>query len=295
MSGQRDDPGGRRPPACPRTKGILDRIVADGLTADDRAHAATCEACGPVVSRSMRFDTELRQAARGFVAEELPRDILDPGLVRGLGTMDRGRSARAFAPGMAGIAAALVIVILAATNAIAPGGPSARPSVPAESSFTSTLPVFRSSVSIIKDMQRLKYVCRPGHELATAGPDPDLAIREGVVCTTVKEDTEKMASLVGVQNEAGDIVAVSIKGDLVGTTVAATQVLSDAIAKLTFVAIADPVVAPEAAEIVKAELPKLQVLPTGDDTIREVGGIRITMSRDQRGSYLLYLEPAPPG
>jgi hypothetical protein len=293
MSGMRDD---RRTPECRRTAGIVDRIVVDALTDEDRTHAQSCADCGPVLARATRFDADLRQAARGLVVEELPRGILDPGLARGLGGVDRERSARAFAPGLAGIAAALVIIVLAATSVIAPvGGPTPGASTPAESSFTSTPPLFRASQVITLDMLKLKYSCVAGHELATPGPDPDQPVREGVVCATVEQDTEKMAALITSQNAAGDVVEITIKGDLVGTDLkAATAVLAGAFAKMVIVSIADQAVARQAADYVLAELPTLQILPSGDHSTGFVGRIRLTLMREPTGSFELLMDLLPP-
>ena len=87
---------------CSRTRGLIARVLEDRVTAEDRAHGATCLACGPVLARASKFDDELRRTAQGFVDVELPRGILDPGLS---GTPHV--SARAATPGLAGIFAAV--------------------------------------------------------------------------------------------------------------------------------------------------------------------------------------------
>ena len=68
---------GHRAPRCDRTARLVDRVIDDKVSADDRAHAATCESCGPVLSRAFRFDDELRRTTRGLVTEQLPYGVLD--------------------------------------------------------------------------------------------------------------------------------------------------------------------------------------------------------------------------
>jgi hypothetical protein len=297
MSGDRGPGTNRAGAECRRTLGVIDRIVAGTLTATDREHAATCPRCGPVLARSVQFDDALRRTARSMAGEELPRGVLDPGLAGGPGGVRRGPALRSFAPGLAGMAAAIAILILA-TGIPLPPGAIVNPTVsapPVESSLASTAPLFRSSASIASDLRGQKYVCNPGNPIPTSTSSLGRAEREGVVCEAPKEDTTKSAALITIESEAGDVISIAIKGDLVGTdTVAATERLASAMAKLAFAAVADPVDAPVIGEWVNGAIPKLRVLPRGDAAVNAIGEIRLTLERSASGNFFLLLEPEFP-
>lgn len=295
MSGDRGSVPERRD-ACRRTRGVIDRIVADTLTPADREHAATCPDCGPVLARSVRFDDALRRTARSMAAEALPAGILDPGLAGGqgdLGGIRRGSALRGFAPGLAGMAAAVMVVVLATGIALAPGGiggPTESP--PVESSFAATLPLFYPSAVIEAQLGGLNYVCVPGRPLATVGTQPGQAEREGVICMSPKEDTTRTAALITLESSNKEVVTVTIKGQVEGAaTEAALEGLATIVAKLTFAAIADEVDAPLAGDWVNATLPTLRELPGGDAAVNAIGGIRITLQRDEAANFLVLLEP----
>jgi len=296
MSADRGPDTNRVGAACHRTSGVIDRIVDDTLTAADREHAATCPRCGPVIARSVQFDDALRRTARAIAVEELPRGILDPGLVGGLGEVRHGPTLRGFQPGLAGMAAALAVLILATGVVLAPGGisnPTATPPLP--TGLASTLPLFRASASIEVDLRKLEYACAPGSPLQTSDSSSGMAAREGVVCVTPKEDTTKSVALITLESDAGEVVSVAIKGDLVGTdTVAATEALAAAMAKLAFAAVADPVDAPAIGNWVNGAIPKLRVLPRGDAAVNAIGEIRLTLERSASGNFFLVLEPLYP-
>lgn len=283
--------------ACRRTSSVIDRIVSETLTPADRDHAATCPDCGPVLARSVRFDDALRRAARGIVAEELPSGILAPGLVAGPDGVRHGPALRGFAPGLAGMAAAVMILVLATGIALAPGGfggPTISP--PVESSFAATVPLFRTSAALATDLRGLGYQCGPGGALPTVGSRPGQAEREGLVCVTQKDDPTKQAALITGETGASEVVRVTIKGEPVGTDPeAAIEELATAFAKLTFISIVDPVAAPVAGNWVNAELPKLTAEPANDTAVNVIGGIRLTLERSALGGYLLVLEPAAGG
>lgn len=286
-----------RKDSCRRTSHVIDRIVADTVTPADREHAAMCPDCGPVLARSVRFDDALRRAARSMAVEELPRGILDPGLAGGMGGVRHGPALRGFAPGLAGMAAALVVLVLATGIALAPGGfggPTESP--PVESSFATSLPLFRTSAFIATDLRLLDYQCGPGGALPTSGSRPGQAEREGLVCATRKEDADKLAALITGETGASEVVKVTIKGEPVGKdTAAAIERLAGAFAKLTFASIFDAVAAPAAGDWVNAELPKLTAEPANDTAVNVIGGIRLTLERSAQGGYMLLLEPAAGG
>lgn len=282
MTGHRD--------GCDRTDRLVDRVVEDRVTPDDRAHAATCESCGPVLSRAMRFDDELRRSARGLVTEQLPYGVLDPDLApRLVGGVLPMRHA---APGLASILAAVVILVVATSVAIAPGvlGPGTQPP---HSGFQVSSPPFRSNTDIIQSAQALEYRCNPGRALPTTGPSARPGEREGGVCVSPKSIDSATAKIVPVENGDGEIVEVTVMGALYGPdTETSVDQLAAAMGQLTTLSIADPAVAAQAGRFVEETLPRLRVLPSGDDALMIYGDVRIFLQRYIAGGYRLVLQPA---
>ena len=274
---------------CNRTNRLVDRVVEDRVTADDRAHAATCASCGPVLSRAMRFDDELRRSARGLVTEQLPYGVLDPDLAtRVVGDVLPMRHA---APGLASILAAVVVLVFATSVAIAPGflGPGTQPP---NSGLQVSAPTFRATVDVIRDLQNLDYSCIPGHALPTTGPSARPGEREGVVCLTPKSIESASAKFVPVETGDGDVVEVTIRGELYGTdTLTSRDQLAVVMGKLTTLSISDPAVAVQAGRFIEETLPRLRVLPSGDDALMIIGDVRVFLQRYIAGGYLLVLQP----
>ncbi len=284
----------RRPAECRRTLGLIDRIVAEALTPADREHASRCPDCGPVLARAARFDDALRRTARAMAVEELPRGMLDPAASGGLAGVRHGPTLRRFSPGLTSAAAAVALLVLATGVALAPGGPGnpSQSAPPVDSGFTSTLPVFHPSAVIVAQLSELPYVCEAGNPLPTTRPgQPE---REGIICATRKEDTTMQSALITSEAGDGEVVMVTIKGELAGTTLTATETLATAMAKLTYASIADPVDAPIAGDWVNAEVRKLRVLPGGDSVVRNIGDIRLTLERSPSGDFFLLMEPLAP-
>jgi hypothetical protein len=278
----------RQAPSCDRTPRLVDRVVADSVTPDDRAHAATCASCGPVLARAARFDDELRLTARGLVAERLPNGVLDPDLAPRLGGVPPMRQAF---PGLASIFAAIAVFVLATTVVLAPGGLGGG-SLPPDTGLQMTGPIFRSTVDIIRDVQALDYSCIPGHALPTTGPSARPGEREGVVCLTPKTLESAKAEIIPVETGDGEVVEIMIKGELYGTaTVTSRDELAATMAKLTFLSLADPELATDAAAFVEETLPRLRVLPSGDDVLMVFGNTRVSIQRFIAGGYVLVLQP----
>ncbi len=277
------------PDRCDRTARLVDRVIEDRVSADDRAHGATCASCGPVLSRAIRFDDELRRSARGLVTEQLPYGVLDlepaPRLVGGVLAM------RHAAPGLASIVAAVVILVVATSVAIAPGvlGPGSQPP---GSGFQVSSPTFRSTADIVRSVQALEYSCIPGHALPTTGPSARPGEREGVVCLTPKSIESASAKIVPVENGDSEIVEVTVVGSLYGTdTETSVDQLAAAMGQLTTLSIADPAVAADAGRFIEETLPRLRVLPSGDDALMIFGDVRVFLQRYIAGGYRLVLQP----
>jgi hypothetical protein len=278
-----------RQPRCDQTGGLVARVIDDEVTPADRAHAERCEACGPVLSRAVRFDDELRRSARSLVAEQLPYGILDPELApRLVGGLPPMRHA---APGFASIFAAAVVLVIATSVAVAPGvlGPGTQPP---STGLQVQQPTFRATVDVIRDVMARGYNCNPGHALPTTGPSARPGEREGVICLTPKSVESASASIIPVETGDGDVVEVTIKGDLIGPdTETSRDELAATMAELTTLALADPEVAADAGQFVLETLPRLRVLPSGDDALVITGGVRIFLQRYIAGGYFLVLQP----
>lgn len=280
----------RRSPDCDRTRRLIDRVVEDRVTPDDRDHAETCPSCGPVVARAVRFDDALRQSARGLVTERMPYGVLDPELAPA--RIDGVRSMRLAAPGLASLFGALVLLVVATAIAVAPGGLS-QGTPPPDSGFQVQLPTFRATASLVPSLQALDYVCGPGSALPTTGPSARAGEREGVVCLTPKSIENATAKIIPVETGDGEIVEVTIRGELYGTdTILSREELAAAMGKMTALAIANPAVGAQAERFVVETLPRLRVLPTGDDALLIVGGVQIALERFIAGGYFLVLTPA---
>ena len=281
---------GHRPsPRCERTSRLIDRIVENKVTPDDREHAATCESCGPALQRAARFDNELRQSARGLITEQLPYGVLDPSLAPQL--VDRMLPVRRAAPGFAGILAAVVILAIATSVAVAPGG-LGQGSKPPDSGFQVTASTFRATVDITRDLQALHYLCNGGHALPTTGPSARPGEREGVVCLTPKSIENAKAKIIPVENGDSEVVEVTIEGDLYGTaTVTSREELAAVLSNLAFLAIADPEDAQAAGDFLLQAVPRLRTLPSGDDTLLVFGSVQLYLQRAPSGGYFIRLQP----
>lgn len=271
---------------CARTSGLIDRVVAERVTAADREHAQTCASCGPVRLRAVRFDDELRRSAQGLVAERLPHGILDPEIaprvVPGLPSVRRA------APGLASFFAAIAVVVVAMTVALAPGSRGGGTQPPAPPQVAA--PLFRTTAMVTRELQGLDYSCIPGHTLATSGPSPAPGPREGVICLSPRDIESAFASIIPIESDDGDVVQVTIKGSLFGTdTLTSRAELAVVMGKLTGTSIADPTRAADAAGFVAGVLPDLKVLPTGDDAQKIFGDLKVSLLRSPGGSYILVL------
>jgi hypothetical protein len=279
----------RSSPRCERTPRLIDRIVGDRVTPDDREHATTCDSCGPALLRAARFDNELRQSARGLITEQLPYGVLDPSLSPQL--VDRMLPVRRAAPGFASILAAVAILVIATSVAVAPGG-LGQGSNPPDSGFQVTAPAFRGTVDIIGDLPARDYSCIGGHALPTTGPSARAGEREGVVCLTRKSIENAKAKIIPVENGDGEVVEVTIEGDLYGTaTVASRDQLAAVLSNLAFLAIADPEDATAAGDFLLQAVPRLRTLPSGDDALLVFGSVQLYLQRAPSGGYFIRLQP----
>ena len=87
-------------------------------------------------------------------------------------------------------------------------------------------------------------------------------------------------------------LAAGRSGELYGaSTVTSRDQLADVMSKLTALSIADPAIARNAGTFVLETLPKLRVLPSGDNALMVYGNLRIFLQRYIAGGYRLVLQP----
>jgi hypothetical protein len=272
---------------CRRTQGLIDRVVDGTVTPDDRAHAAGCSSCGPVLDRAARFDDELRRTAQRLVVEDLPRGILDPTLESQL---EGARRTRAFLPGFATAFAAVTILILATAVSLVPGGFMPTPSpLPSKAAG----PPFRTTLAIVADAVELEYRCNDGLPLATSGPGAGLAVRESAVCTAPRDIGPFMAAIIVGESAAGEVVTVSLKANLIGPDNATNRAsVAAALAKLAALAYKDAADGLAAGDFVVARLPNLEP-PVGEATTA-IGGVHIRVEHLDDGAWIISMELLDP-
>lgn len=203
---------------------MADRLVRDRVTDADRAHAAGCSSCGPLLARAARFDDELRRSARALVAEELPRGILDQPVG---GRVGEGFAGRRSSPGLAAILAAVAILLTATVIALAPGTgprPSPSPGVSPNPSPSATpartkppfVERFRSTAAIVGQLAKVGYRCNDGAPLASVGPEPDAVTKEAAACSAPDSIGPFMLAVIVGEAANGKVVELHVKADLVG-------------------------------------------------------------------------------
>jgi len=288
MSGERT---GRHD--CPRTRGLIDRLVAGAPSDEDRRHAPTCPSCGPVLARAERFDDELRRTARRLVAEDLPRGILDPRLA---GVDGASRGSRAALPGFATAIAAVAIAIVAVIVGVQPprpGGsesqpplqieaPSSYPSKPSGSEEPESMLVFSSSIS--RRLKDLGFSCG-GSQAPTAEPRPSAVARENG-CTGPVASPPNTATVTVGSASSGDVLAVTITAEVTGADDPETRAsLATSLSQLVELAFRSESAATDAGAFVIERLPGLDApAPTAG---LEIDGVHISLERLDTGLYVV--------
>lgn len=276
------DRGGR--PACPRTSGLIDRIVAGSAGDDDRRHAATCPACGPIMARAARFDDELGRSAQRLIAEDMPRGILDPTL-REVKVIPLLR----LAPGaMAGLAALAVIVIASVMQVrpnLSPGESPTQPPLVVQVPGSTPL---RSLTDLTGALaETLDYEC------AAAGPPtPGVVAATSAGCTGASKTGEFTVSVVLDAAETGSVVHVTIRAE-VDEAVPPQEVdeartwVASALAKVTATAFAEYGPSARAANFVFAQASQMAgpAWPIGMNE----GDVHVDITRLANGGFKVQL------
>ncbi|HXG27038.1 MAG TPA: hypothetical protein VNL94_09365 [Candidatus Binatia bacterium] len=289
-------------PHCNRTADLVDRIVDDRLRPDDREHAARCPRCGPVLMHAQRFEDELRRVAEGFVAEELPRGILDPGLAA-----TPTVNTRSAGPGLAGIVAAVAVLVVAMTVTFRPGGPGDRTPAPTTGAVATpgvsepaatpgaptvgvVVPPLRTTGEIGGALIGLDWTCSAGGPSETAGTGVDNA---GIVCLSPKSELLAKATVVTGESIDGAVLDVAVMGELVVGTSNAIAELAQAMSKAAYLSIGDDARASLAGDWVLTKLPDLEVQSNGDQRFAIFGDVRLTLQLAADGTYFLRIQAEP--
>ena len=301
MTGDQGTPGGHR------TRGLIQRVIDETVTPDDRGHAAGCASCGPVLMRATKFDDELRRTAQGFVAEELPRGILDPDLSGAPHVFVRRPG-----PGLAGIAAAFAIMVVAMSLTLLPrglGGPTDAPTggtsglvatpgvsgpaaTPADTGLAMQVPALRNTWGIGGSLIQNDWRCSSGRPEASATPE-DGVDHEGIVCTSSKSQVLTSSTLITGESVENQVVEVAISGELVVVTETAISELAETMSKAAFLSVDDKDRAPTIADWVMTRVPELKVQPSGDTSVGIFKDLRLTLQRHPDGSFFLRVQSQP--
>jgi hypothetical protein len=282
---------------CRRTPGLIDRLVAGRVTDEDRAHAASCGSCGPVLARAAAFDEDLRSSARGLVADELPRGILD----QAIDGRAAGVVSRRAAPSFAAILATVAILLTATVIALAPGGgPEPSPSTgPSSSPLPSPSPTstgkpfverFKSTAAIVGQLGKLGYACNDGAPLESIGPGPDAVIKDAAVCAA--PDTAGPYVLVVIVGEAanGKVVELGMNGDGGGDTTENRTLLALGVAKVFALALLDEGAGQNGGSWAKVHVAELERRQDAEVVLRDVS---FEASRLANGSWHIVVRGAP--
>ena len=251
-----------------------------------------------------RFDAELSRAARALATEDLPRGILDAGLVRGAGGAGTVRARRSV-PAYAGFAAVIVLLVATAIALVPGGGPPAAstPPSPTASSTPASGPsaspaatpfppgTFRTTLDIRADFVRLRYDCRRGNELLPTGPSPSAMVMEGAICTAPADAGPYIAAVIVGEARDGRVVEVHVKANLTGDdTPAARAEIAVPLAKAVAIAASGAGVGDQLAAWVLDAVPTL-TLDDSDST--ELLGFVMKVTRSSSGAYQLVMFEAP--
>lgn len=283
MNGDRNG----HPADCPRTRGLIDRIVKGSAGDEDHRHAATCPACGRVMARAARFDSELARSAQRLIAEDMPQGMLDPSLSR----IEVVSKLRLAPSALAGVAALAFVVIASVMNV--------RPNLlPAASATQLPLGIeapgptgfAASPLSHINDLttalaNTLDYDCTLAAGPTTPGPGAS----GGTATCTAPPDAGPFTLLVVLDAaESGSVVHVTITADILGTS---TPKSRDAVATALARVIAESFTAQgpgvRAANFVFVKASELAG-PAWALGIDE-GGVRVDVERPADSGYIVNL------
>lgn len=236
------------------------------------------------------FDEELRRAARALVTEELPRGVLDPSLGASLGLAGRDGEVRVrrALPGLASVAGAIAVLLLATAVVFAPGspgGPGPSPTMRATAAPSpAATPPLRTSAEIRADLSKYGYACSAGLPLSTIEPGPDAAVRESVVCLAPADAGPLDGAVIVDESASGQVVEVHAKADIVGPdTPAARTAVAEFLAKAAALAPHQG----DGSTLATWVLAFVPSLEKDKGVATELRGIGLKLDRNPAGGYQL--------
>lgn len=287
----------RQRDGCPRTPGLIDRVVAGAVNLDDRRHAETCPSCAPVLARAARFDHELERSAQRLIAEDLPIGVLDPELA---GHVISGPNARRLSPGVtAGFAAVAVLVLATVVGVrpvLLPGASPTQPTLgqvieaPGPPTAPGT-PLWSLGELTVALAEGFGYEC--GRE---AVPTPGAGSADGASasCTTPPDAGPFTATVVLHATEAGAVGQVTITAQIdrslpVGSPAydRARDAIATALAKVTAQAFTGRGAGIRAANFVFVKASSLSG-PAWAMGIDE-SGVHLALERRADGGYIVHM------
>ena len=278
---------------CPRTRGLIDRLVTTGPNDDDRRHAPGCSSCGPRLARAARFDDELQQSAQRLIAEDMPRGMLDPdldpqvGRVVGLRSMGSGALA-----GMAAIAVVVFATVVGIRPVLMPGSSPTQPGLVQVDGPSATprpgAPLTSLGELTVALTDRLHFACGTDEALQSGVDTGGEAGGASAVCTAPSDAGPFTAVVVLRASDAGLVEDITINARIVGDSNHRTRdLVAAALARITTEAFTGERPAVVAANFVFAKASQMSG-PAWAMGI-EAGGVRVDLQRQADGGYIVHL------
>lgn len=211
-------------PPCRRTAGIVDRILDDGLSGEDRQHVELCPTCAAALAEARRFEIALSRSAGGLVEEPLPRSVLDaPAL--------SPRQPRWRTPAFVLAATAVVVLAVAVATTLASlgrgvGGPDAT-----LAPLDASLAVPNMSIDAARDALLETGMACVANDKGSAGlrcTGTDPATGASLHATVSRAGSDGVAELKATMSVPIDEAAMASKGPQMGTEQISRRVSDDA-------------------------------------------------------------------
>jgi hypothetical protein len=277
---------------CPRTPGLIDRLVAGSPNDEDRRHAPACGSCAPVMARAARFQGDLERSAQHLIAEDMPGGMLDPELTGQVGGVVGMRS---LSPGaFVGVGALAVLVfatVVGIRPVLMPGSSPTQPSLVQEvdgpnGTSRPGAPLFSLGELTVALSERLHFECGT-EEALESGAD----VGASAVCTAPADAGPFTAAVVLHASASGMVEQITITATIEGgTSQAARDSVAAALARVTSEAFTGARPGARAANFVFAKASQLSG-PAWAMGIEE-GGVRVDLQRQADGGYLVHLSVA---
>ena len=211
-------------PSCRRTLGIVDRMLDDGLGAEDRQHVEVCPTCAAALAEGRRFEIALSRSAGGLVEEALPRSALDaPALV--------APRSHWRAPGFVLAATAVVVLAIAVATSLASFGRNVGEAAPTLPPLDASLAVAGMTLDAARDaLMDAGMACVP-NDKGAAGlrcTVHDAATGASLLATASRAGSDGVGELKATMSVPIDEAAMASKGPSMGIEQVSRRVSDDA-------------------------------------------------------------------